>query len=156
MNKRRRSNSSKENHLGDDFLNSSSFKVFRGTIIHCRDLSDDGFKFIEDGLLGVDSEGKIVFLEELKSQNDFKKLKRIQDEAIQSLGSRKRLVKISNFFECYAGFIDTIFMPQYSFTGTGISLPLLEWLNKYTFPMESKFSDFILKYIQNSSRFILE
>lgn len=25
--------------------------------------------------------------------------------------------------------------------GTGLDLPLLEWLNKYTFPCESKFND---------------
>jgi len=31
--------------------------------------------------------------------------------------------------------------PQYVFTGTGMDLPLLEWLNKYTFPCESRFKD---------------
>jgi hypothetical protein len=31
--------------------------------------------------------------------------------------------------------------PQYVFTGTGSDLPLLDWLNKYTFPTEAKFSD---------------
>jgi guanine deaminase len=31
--------------------------------------------------------------------------------------------------------------PQYAFTGTGYDLPLLEWLNKYTFPSESTLSD---------------
>ena len=31
--------------------------------------------------------------------------------------------------------------PQYAFTGTGMDLPLLEWLETYTFPCEAKFSD---------------
>lgn len=31
--------------------------------------------------------------------------------------------------------------PQYVFTGTGMDLPLLSWLNKYTFPCESRFQD---------------
>lgn len=31
--------------------------------------------------------------------------------------------------------------PQYVFSGTGMDLPLLEWLNKYTFPTESRFKD---------------
>ena len=31
--------------------------------------------------------------------------------------------------------------PQYVFTGTGMDLPLLQWLNKYTFPCESRFQD---------------
>ena len=31
--------------------------------------------------------------------------------------------------------------PQYSFSGTGMDLELLDWLNKYTFPEESKYKD---------------
>ena len=31
--------------------------------------------------------------------------------------------------------------PQHGFTGTGLDLPLLQWLNKYTFPYESRFSN---------------
>jgi guanine deaminase len=31
--------------------------------------------------------------------------------------------------------------PQYSFVGTGMDVELLEWLNKYTFPEESKYKD---------------
>lgn len=40
------------------------------------------------------------------------------------------------------GLIDThIHAPQYVFCGCGLDLPLLDWLNTYTFPAESKFSD---------------
>ena len=40
------------------------------------------------------------------------------------------------------GLIDThIHAPQYAFLGCGLDLPLMEWLNKYTFPAESKFTD---------------
>ncbi|RMZ95630.1 guanine deaminase [Brachionus plicatilis] len=40
------------------------------------------------------------------------------------------------------GLVDThCHAPQFFFTGTGLDLPLLEWLDKYTFPCESKFSD---------------
>ena len=40
------------------------------------------------------------------------------------------------------GFIDAhCHAPQYAFTGTGMDLPLLQWLEKYTFPTESRFSD---------------
>jgi guanine deaminase len=40
------------------------------------------------------------------------------------------------------GFVDChCHAPQYEFTGTGIDVPLLEWLKKYTFPCESKFAD---------------
>ncbi|MBQ2926172.1 MAG: amidohydrolase family protein, partial [Ruminiclostridium sp.] len=31
--------------------------------------------------------------------------------------------------------------PQYPMVGTGMDLPLLDWLNTYTFPTEARFSD---------------
>ena len=38
------------------------------------------------------------------------------------------------------GLVDThIHAPQYVFTGTGYDLPLLGWLEMYTFPTEAKF-----------------
>nr|XP_014334738.1 PREDICTED: guanine deaminase isoform X2 [Bos mutus] len=38
------------------------------------------------------------------------------------------------------GLVDThIHAPQYSFAGSNMDLPLLEWLTKYTFPTEHKF-----------------
>jgi len=40
------------------------------------------------------------------------------------------------------GLVDThIHAPQYVFTGTGYDLPLLKWLEKYTFPSESRFGN---------------
>ncbi|NXC73613.1 GUAD deaminase, partial [Anhinga anhinga] len=40
------------------------------------------------------------------------------------------------------GMVDThIHAPQYSFTGTRVDLPLLQWLATYTFPTEAKFKD---------------
>lgn len=38
------------------------------------------------------------------------------------------------------GLVDThIHASQYSFAGTNVDLPLLEWLTKYTFPTENRF-----------------
>uniref|UniRef100_A0A8C9B2A6 Guanine deaminase n=1 Tax=Prolemur simus TaxID=1328070 RepID=A0A8C9B2A6_PROSS len=38
------------------------------------------------------------------------------------------------------GLVDThIHAPQYSFAGSNVDLPLLEWLTKYTFPLEHRF-----------------
>lgn len=46
----------------------------------------------------------------------------------------------SEFF--MPGLVDThIHAPQYSYAGTGLDLPLLQWLNTYTFPAESRFKD---------------
>lgn len=40
------------------------------------------------------------------------------------------------------GLVDThIHASQYSYTGTALDLPLLEWLNTYTFPVEAKYKD---------------
>lgn len=40
------------------------------------------------------------------------------------------------------GLIDThIHGPQYPNIGLGYDLPLLDWLDKYTFPLEQKFTD---------------
>lgn len=38
------------------------------------------------------------------------------------------------------GLVDAhIHAPQYFFAGSNVDLPLLEWLNKYTFPTEHRF-----------------
>jgi guanine deaminase len=40
------------------------------------------------------------------------------------------------------GFIDThTHGAQYAFIGSGLDLSLLEWLEKYTFPVEKRFTD---------------
>ncbi|KAI3372446.1 hypothetical protein L3Q82_022932, partial [Scortum barcoo] len=40
------------------------------------------------------------------------------------------------------GMVDThIHAPQYSYAGTALDMPLLQWLNNYTFPVESRFQD---------------
>jgi len=40
------------------------------------------------------------------------------------------------------GLVDThLHAPQYPNAGTGTDLPLLKWLEKYTFPMEARYSD---------------
>lgn len=42
----------------------------------------------------------------------------------------------------FPGLIDThIHAPQFSFRGTAMDLELIDWLNNYTFPEESKYSD---------------
>jgi guanine deaminase len=42
----------------------------------------------------------------------------------------------------FPGFVDLhVHAPQWAQSGTALDLPLYEWLNTYTFPIESKFSD---------------
>lgn len=54
--------------------------------------------------------------------------------------------KYHDFLHCseffIPGLVDThIHAPQYSYAGTGLDLPLLQWLDSYTFPEESRFKD---------------
>lgn len=40
------------------------------------------------------------------------------------------------------GFVDThVHAPQYQYAGTGTDTPLMQWLTKYTFPVEQAFAD---------------
>lgn len=40
------------------------------------------------------------------------------------------------------GFVDLhVHAPQWAQSGTALDIPLYEWLNTYTFPLESKFAD---------------
>jgi len=40
------------------------------------------------------------------------------------------------------GFVDThVHAPQFQFMGTATDVPLMQWLNKYTFPVEQSFQD---------------
>lgn len=57
------------------------------------------------------------------------------------------LYDFSEFF--MPGMIDThIHAPQYTFIGTGMERPLLEWLAHTTFPTEDTFSD--VEYARNN------
>lgn len=56
------------------------------------------------------------------------------------LGDSWSRLSHSEFF--MPGLVDThIHAPQYSYAGTGLDMPLLEWLKVHTFPVESRFSD---------------
>lgn len=50
--------------------------------------------------------------------------------------------ELSNHEFFMPGMVDThIHAPQYSFAGSRVDLPLLDWLNTYTFPTEVKYKD---------------
>jgi guanine deaminase len=71
-------------------------------------------------------------------------------ENVIELTSPEDKTNILNTYDCIdytgkliiPGFVDAhCHAPQYFFSGNGIDIPLLEWLQKYTFPVESKFSN---------------
>ncbi|CAG8788433.1 10682_t:CDS:2, partial [Racocetra fulgida] len=96
-------------------LSSYISQIFYGTLIHSLSLTE--LKIIFNAVLGVDNCGKIAFLEPNVSNEQ------TLCDIIKRWGSTK---------DKHA--------PQYPNAGTGMDLPLLDWLNKYTYPLEKKFS----------------
>lgn len=106
-------------------------KVFCGTFVHSSD--EDLMHVLVNKAIGVDSSGKILFFDDMSRIADFQEKFLFTKDQVTSLSGREFMVP---------GFVDThIHAPQYIYTGTGYDLPLLDWLEKYTFPSESKFED---------------
>ncbi|TWW59934.1 Guanine deaminase [Takifugu flavidus] len=106
-------------------------RVFRGTFIHST--PDAALQILEDALLGVDSVGKIAFVGKGTELDALTQDFGFSPAEILHLGPHE-------FF--MPGLVDThIHAPQYSYAGTGLDMPLLEWLKTYTFPAESCFHD---------------
>ncbi|XP_059782447.1 guanine deaminase [Balaenoptera ricei] len=103
--------------------------IFRGTFVHSTWTCP--MEVLRDHLLGVSDSGKIVFLEEASQQEKLAKEWCFKPCEIRELSHHE-------FF--MPGLVDThLHAPQYSFAGSNVDLPLLEWLTKYTFPTEHKF-----------------
>nr|XP_036847190.1 guanine deaminase [Manis javanica] len=103
--------------------------IFRGTFVHSTWTSP--MEVLQDHLLGVSDSGKIVFLEEASQQEKLAKEWCFKPCEVRELSQHE-------FF--MPGLIDThIHAPQYYFAGSNVDLPLLEWLTKYTFPVEYRF-----------------
>ncbi|XP_041459956.1 guanine deaminase-like isoform X1 [Lytechinus variegatus] len=104
--------------------------VFCGTLVHSTNASP--MIILQDQVIGV-QKGKIIFV---KHKED---LQKVLDQHCLPKGCVKCLTKYQFLMP---GLIDThIHAPQYVYTGTALDLPLLDWLNRYTFPTEAKFSD---------------
>ncbi|KAF2075595.1 hypothetical protein CYY_003100 [Polysphondylium violaceum] len=118
-------------------------KIFKGTVIHS--LKIDHVEILPNSLLGVNgNNGKIEFLK--SNINDFEG-ELLSLEKDYQIDKNQDIVDLGNKF-IIPGFIDThAHAPQYHNAGTGTDLPLLKWLEKYTFPVESRFKD--LEFAKN-------
>ncbi|XP_041642628.1 guanine deaminase [Cheilinus undulatus] len=105
--------------------------VFRGTFVHST--PQTAVQVLEDALLGVDTEGKIAFM------GKGSEVERLS----QTFGfSASDITQLAQHEFFMPGLVDThIHASQYSFAGTALDMPLLQWLNTYTFPVESQFKD---------------
>jgi len=111
-------------------LMSTLARVIVGTIIHSKSFSE--IEILRNSIIGVATDGTISFV---NNKDSLDCLKKDWDSSVE-------IVEVKEPKFIVPGFIDShIHAPQYSFTGTGYDLPLLDWLNKYTFPAETQLSN---------------
>ncbi|KAJ2466466.1 hypothetical protein EV174_006524, partial [Coemansia sp. RSA 2320] len=115
------------------------YTVFFGCIVDTPAIGQ--LRINHAGALGVDrSTGRIIGVAE---QTTLSPTELVSSWAAQTVSSEdvEPLVLPSDQF-LMPGLIDThTHAPQFSFLGIGHDLPLMDWLNKYTFKHESEFSD---------------
>lgn len=100
--------------------------LFLGSIVHSKSL--DELETIEDGYLAVKN-GKILNIGERST---------LPSEYLNTLP----VTKLTSSQFLLPGFVDChIHAAQYPNIGLGLDLPLLQWLETYTFPLESAYND---------------
>ncbi|KAE9016982.1 Guanine deaminase [Phytophthora fragariae] len=98
--------------------------AYKANVVHSVALGQ--LQLLQPGLVGVDDRGTIVFVLDLA-------------QAAAAAPPFDELVDLGEQL-LLPGFIDGhAHAPQYSFIGVGMHLPLLQWLETYTFPYEAKF-----------------
>ncbi|KAI1900047.1 hypothetical protein AGOR_G00045980 [Albula goreensis] len=106
-------------------------RVFRGTFVHSNENAP--VEVLEDRILGIDTEGRIAFIGRAEEVGKLSQAWGFRISDVKHLGAHQ-------FF--MPGLVDThIHASQYSYTGTALDMPLLQWLNTYTFPVEAKYKD---------------
>lgn len=85
-------------------------------------------------IIGIDNDGKIAFIDDVAKVGELAEKFGFEKKDVINLKPGRQFL--------IPGFVDThIHAPQYVFTGTGYDVPLLKWLEKYTFPAESRFGN---------------
>lgn len=108
--------------------------VVIGSIVHALDcISSKCINYQHKGALVI---GKDGFIEKVLTAAQFEQTKQ------QEKWKEYEHIVLKPSQMVMPGFIDThAHAPQYFNCGLGLDLTLLDWLNTYTFPVESKFSD---------------
>lgn len=109
--------------------------VFRGCIVR---FPGGELKITSNsGLVVVDSATGAISACTDKGDGDFEEI-----SAFVSRVPRRSVMQLSPTEILMPGLVDAhAHAPQHAFAGTGLDLPLLDWLKNYTFPVESRFSD---------------
>jgi guanine deaminase len=106
-------------------------RFVRGRVVHTP--VRGAVEILEDAFMEVDSlTGRIAAFHAQIEPGDL----------VHFEGTPRDALTLSDDQFLLPGFIDThVHAPQYQYTGTGTDTPLMEWLTKYTFPVEASFAD---------------
>ena len=103
-----------------------------GTVIHAPVCGE--VEVLEDALIEVDDAGHIAALHQDGSYD--------YEERRRRAGERGRLVQLAAGQYLLPGMVDLhIHAPQWPQLGKALHLPLYDWLQQYTFPLEAKYQD---------------
>ena len=110
-------------------MNLAAETVVVGTAFHAP--TSNRLEILEDHLIAIDADGTIVDVVPVRDAR-----------ATELIASARRVVRLSASERLLPGLIDThIHAPQWPQLGTGLDLPLEEWLFAYTFPLEARYAD---------------
>lgn len=107
-------------------------KIFLGTAFTSE--TPKKTKILKDHLFCIDKEGTIQCI--LSPENpEYHKL-------LESCQGQDNFHAFADGSYLLPGFVDLhVHAPQWAQTGTALDIPLYDWLNEYTFPLESKFEE---------------
>lgn len=105
-------------------------RVFKGTAFTSK--SPTEINILKDYLFCINDKGMIVKVV-APSDQEYEAILKTYENKVQTL-------KEGQYF--LPGFVDLhVHAPQWAQSGTALDIPLYDWLNRYTFPLESRFSD---------------
>ncbi|MGI2259116.1 guanine deaminase [Shewanella sp. GXUN23E] len=112
-------------------LNQVQFAVL-GQLFHTPVKGD--FQYLPKALVCIDSQGNILSVT-TAGDGQF-------ETNIQQLDQAGKLTRLTDSQYLMPGMVDLhVHAPQWPQAGKGLDLPLYDWLQDYTFPLEAKFAD---------------
>lgn len=101
--------------------------LFRGDLVQCPSL--DRLDILYDHVIEIDDSGFLTYVGPAASPESHRKL--------DAPGASLTIISTGSFL--LPTFCDLhLHAPQYLYQGTGLHLPLMEWLNEYAFKAEEK------------------
>lgn len=106
--------------------------VVKGTLIHTPVLG--GVEAIDNALVSVDDAGQILSVQTPDSAT--------YTDDLQEAEAKKELIELTDSQTLLPGLVDLhIHAPQWPQLGKALHLPLYDWLQQYTFPLEARYAD---------------